>query len=260
MNPLLKIQDLNISYDDKPIIENVSLTVNENEILGIVGESGSGKSTLIKAIMGLLSKDGKITNGSIYFANKDLLNVTKETLRQICGKEISMIFQNAGASLCPVRTIGEQLYEAVSQHQKTTKAEVKSIALELFSKINLKDGENLLKKYPFELSGGMNQRIGIVMAMILKPKLILADEPTSALDVTVQAQVIDEMLNLRDLYKTSIIIVTHNIGVVERMADRIIVMHHGKIVERGKAKDIIQSPKDDYTKKLLSSVLRLERI
>ena len=170
-----------------------------------------------------------------------------------------MVFQNAGASLCPIRKIGDQLYEAVIQHERVSRTEVRRRAMELFEKMKLSEGSRILDSYPFELSGGMNQRVGIMMAMILKPALLLADEPTSALDVTIQAQVVREMMKLRDTFGTSIIIVTHNIGVVEHMADNIAVMCQGKLVEYGTKHEVIHSPRDPYTRKLLGAVLRLNR-
>jgi ABC-type dipeptide/oligopeptide/nickel transport system ATPase component len=175
------------------------------------------------------------------------------------GPEMGMIFQNTGASLCPIRTIEDQLYESVLEHENLSKKEIKDKAIELFDKMNLKDGERILKSYPFELSGGMNQRVGIMMGMILEPDLLFADEPTSALDVTVQAQVVKEMMKMRELYGTAIAIVTHNIGVVEYMADKVAVMYHGDLVEYGTVDEVIHHPKEDYTKKLISAVLRIDR-
>ena len=172
---------------------------------------------------------------------------------------MGMIFQNTEASLCPIRTVGDQLYESVSQHEKVSRKEVRERALGFFDKMSLADGERILDSYPFELSGGMNQRVGIMMAMILHPDLLFADEPTSALDVTVQAQVVKEMMEMRDLYGTAIVLVTHNMGVVEYMADKIAVMYRGDLVEYGKTEDIIHHPQEGYTKELLGAVLRIHR-
>ncbi len=259
MQPLLDVQHVEISYDAKPVVQDVSFQLEPGEILGIVGESGSGKSTVIKAAMGLLGNSGAVTKGDIYYKGKNVIDTKTEELRQMRGPAMGMIFQNTGASLCPIRSIGDQLYESVTQHEKVSREEVRQRALELFDKMRLKDGDRILNSYPFELSGGMNQRVGIMMAMVLKPDLLFADEPTSALDVTVQAQVVREMMKLRELYNTGIVIITHNIGVVEYMADKIAVMYQGRLVEYGKTRDIIHHPEKEYTKKLIGAVLRINR-
>lgn len=256
--PLLDIQHVEISYGGSPAVQDVSLQMEPGQILGIVGESGSGKSTLIKAAMGLLG-EGVVTRGDIYYKGVNVIDAGKETLRRLRGPEMGMIFQNTGASLCPVRNIEEQLYESVRQHENATREEVRFRALELFENMRLADGERILQSYPFELSGGMNQRVGIMMAMILKPNLLFADEPTSALDVTVQAQVVKEMMKMRELYGTGIAIVTHNIGIVEYMADKIAVMYQGRLVEYGDVEQVIRHPQDPYTKKLIGAVLRINR-
>lgn len=257
--PLLDIQHVEIGYQAKTVVHDITLQVSPGEILGIVGESGSGKSTFIKSIIGLLGRDGIVTNGSISYKGMDLLHQKEKQLRKLRGAEMGMIFQNTAASLCPVRTIEKQLYEMVLAHESVSHAKIKKRALDLFDKMNLKDGERILKSYPFELSGGMNQRVGIMMAMILKPNLLLADEPTSSLDVTIQAQVVREMMKMRDLFGTAIIIVTHNIGLVKFMADRIAVMYQGRLVEYGTKEEIFSNPQDPYTKKLIHSVLCINR-
>ena len=231
--------------------------MNKGEILGIVGESGSGKSTLIKASMGLLGRSGRVSQGEILYQGQNVLNLGDEAFRNLRGPKMGMIFQNCGSALCPIRTIGYQLYETMEQHGFNDRNEVRRRAEILFNKINLNDSERILNSYPFELSGGMNQRVGIVMAMILEPELLFADEPTSALDVTVQAQVIKEMLQLRDEFGTGIAIVTHNIGVVSYMADKVAVMCQGRLVEYGKTRDVIDDPQDEYTRKLIQAVPRI---
>lgn len=256
---LLEYRQVDIQYGDRKIIQDFSLQMKPGEILGIVGESGSGKSTVIRAAMGLLGDGGKVSRGEILYHGTDMTKISGEQLRQLRGPELGMIFQNAGASLCPIRTIEEQLYEAVLQHEAVSKEEIRDRALKLFEQLRFTNGEQILKSYPFEFSGGMNQRVGIVLAMVLRPRLLLADEPTSALDVTVQAQVIKEMMKLRELYGTGIAIVTHNISVVNYMADHVAVMHQGKLVEYGTKEQILNDPQDVYTKKLISSVLRLKR-
>ena len=170
-----------------------------------------------------------------------------------------MIFQDAGASLCPIRTIGDQIYESMRAHKKVSRNEAKDRAMELFEKLNFKDSQRVWDSYPFELSGGMNQRAGIAISMLMNPPILLADEPTSALDVSVQRQVVREMLKLRELFGTAIIIVTHDIGVVRAMADTVLVLKNGKTVEYGEAEKVLNHPQDQYTKKLLAAVPRLKR-
>lgn len=263
MSNILEYRNVDIHYGKKQVIENVSLSMKPGEILGIVGESGSGKSTLIRAAMGLLGEGGTVTQGQILYQGTnttiDMTQIYGEEMRRLRGAEIGMIFQNAGASLCPIRTIEEQLYEAVLEHESISKGEIRDRALELFEQLRFTNGEQILKSYPFEFSGGMNQRVGIVLAMVLRPRLLLADEPTSALDVTVQLQVLREMKKLRDMYGTSIVLVTHNIGVVNYLADHVAVMHQGKLVEYGTKEDVLNHPQDAYTKKLIGSVLHLKR-
>ena len=263
MSNILEYRNVDIHYGKKQVIENVLLSMKPGEILGIVGESGSGKSTLIRAAMGLLGEGGTVTQGQILYqgtnATIDMTQIHGEEMRRLRGAEIGMIFQNAGASLCPIRTIEEQLYEAVLEHESISKGEIRDRALELFEQLRFTNGEQILKSYPFEFSGGMNQRVGIVLAMVLRPRLLLADEPTSALDVTVQLQVLREMKKLRDMYGTSIVLVTHNIGVVNYLADHVAVMHQGKLVEYGTKEDVLNHPQDAYTEKLIGSVLHLKR-
>lgn len=263
MSNILEYRNVDIHYGKKQVIENVLLSMKPGEILGIVGESGSGKSTLIRAAMGLLGEGGTVTQGQILYQGTnttiDMTQIHGEEMRRLRGAEIAMIFQNAGASLCPIRTIEEQLYEAVLEHESISKGEIRDRALELFEQLRFTNGEQILKSYPFEFSGGMNQRVGIVLAMVLRPRLLLADEPTSALDVTVQLQVLREMKKLRDMYGTSIVLVTHNIGVVNYLADHVAVMHQGKLVEYGTKEDVLNHPQDAYTKKLIGSVLHLKR-
>ena len=237
----------------------MSFTLHAGEILGIVGESGSGKSTLLKAAMGLLGNGGLVTKGDIWFKGKDLPDLPEKELRKICGAGIGMIFQDAGASLCPIRTIGEQIYESMSAHMEITRSQAREKALALFEKLQFKDGQRIWNSYPFELSGGMNQRAGIAIAMLMEPPVLLADEPTSALDVAVQKQVIEEMLHLRELFGTAIILVAHDIGVVSAMADTVLVLKDGRIMEFGTAQQVLHEPRDAYTRKLLAAVPKLRR-
>ena len=260
---LLEFKDLKVSVrKDKsylPIVKGVDIAVPKGKIVGLVGESGSGKSTLIKAAMGLLGSSGMVTRGDIWFEGKNLPDLTDREMRHICGEKIGMIFQDCGASLSPIRTIGEQIVESMAAHRKVNVPTAKAAAMELFDKLNLKDGERVWNSYPVELSGGMNQRAGIAIAMLMNPAVLLADEPTSALDVAVQRQVVEEMLSVRDVFGTAIIIVTHDIGVVSAMADSILVLQNGNVMEYGRAEDILDNPQNDYTRKLLSAVPRLRR-
>ena len=256
---ILRYDSVEVSFGEKVVVSDVSFSLRQGEILGLVGESGSGKSTLIKAAMGLLGTNGMVTKGDILYKGQNILDISEKEKRRIRGAQIGMIFQDAGASLCPIRTIGEQIYESMRAHRKISKSEAKSHAMELFEKLHFKDGKRVWDSYPFELSGGMNQRAGIAIAMLMNPPILFADEPTSALDVTVQRQVINEMLHLRKLFGTSIIIVTHDLGVVKAMADTVLVLKDGKKVEYGKAEKVLNDPQDAYTQKLLSAVPVLRR-
>ena len=214
MKELLSYRAVEISYNGIPAVRDVSFTLQPGEILGIVGESGSGKSSLIRAALGILGQGGQVTRGEIRYRDRNLPELTEKELRKIRGAGIGMIFQDAGSSLCPVRTIGSQIFESLSAHRRITRQESDTEALELFTRLGFREGERILASYPFELSGGMNQRVGIAMAMLLKPEILLADEPTSALDVSIQRQAVEELLLLRELYGTALVLVTHNLGVV----------------------------------------------
>ena len=259
MKPVLEYDRVEISYNGVPAVRDISVSLGEGEILGIVGESGSGKSTLIKAAMGLLGPAGLVTRGDIWYQGKNLPDVKPNEMRKLCGPDFGMIFQSAGASFCPIRTVGAQLYESVREHETLSKAEFSERASEIFSKIGFPEPDRILKSYPFELSGGMQQRVGIASAMLLRPKVLMADEPTSALDVHVQKQVVEEMLLMRQEFGISIIIVTHNIGVVGAMADNVLVMQNGNAVEYGPAQQILEHPETEYTKTLMAAVPRLEK-
>lgn len=259
MEALLRYDSVEISFGGHPVVHDISFALEPGEILGLVGESGSGKSTIIKAAMGLLGRNGLVTRGDIWFGGKNLPDLPERELREIRGAQIGMIFQDAGASMCPIRTIGEQIYESMSAHMVVTRAEAKKKALEMFGRLNFRNAERIWDSYPFEMSGGMNQRAGIAIAMLMDPPVLLADEPTSALDVAVQRQVVNEMLKLREMFGTAIILVTHDIGVVSAMADRVLVLKDGHKMEYGDAKTVLSAPQDDYTKKLLSAVPRIRR-
>ena len=259
MEELLRYDHVDISYNGFLAVKDVSFTLEPGEILGIVGESGCGKSTLIKAAMGLLGSAGMVTRGDIWYKGKNLPDLPPKELRKLNGPELGMIFQSAGSSFCPIRTIEAQLYETMTEHEKTSKAEFLDRAMELLGKLGFEDGKRVLGSYPFELSGGMQQRVGIAAAMLLNPSVLLADEPTSALDVSVQKQVVEEMLLVRETFGTAILLVAHNIGVIGAMADKVLVMKNGEAVEYGDTRQVLGSPQAEYTRQLLSAVPRLRR-
>lgn len=256
---LLRYEHVDISYNGNLTVKDVNFTLEQGEILGIVGESGCGKSTLIKGAMGLLGNSGLVTRGDIWYKDKNLPDLSPRELRKINGPEIGMIFQSSGSSFCPIRTVGAQLYEIMKEHQKISKKDFREYALELLGKLGFEDGQRILNSYPFELSGGMQQRVGIAAAMLLNPSVLMADEPTSALDVSVQKQVVEEMLLLRETFGTSIMLVAHNIGVIGAMADKVLVLKDGEVVEYGETKQVLTNPQAEYTKKLLAAVPRLVR-
>lgn len=258
MEPLLQAEQLTICYNGKPVVQDVSFTVGTGEILGIVGESGSGKSTIIKAAMGLLGTGGMVTRGDIFYRGENIVDMSVKERRRFLGPEMGMVFQDCKSALCPIRTVGKQIYESLSEHEKVTKKEARMRAEAMMKKIGLHDVERIWNSYPFELSGGMNQRVGICMAMMMKPSLLLADEPTSALDVTVQKQVVEEMQLMRREYGTAMILVTHNIGVVEAMADQVLVLKDGKTMDYGPTDQVLHHSLNPYTKELMESVLRLQ--
>lgn len=259
MEDILRYDNVEISYKDKAVVHDISFGVKKSEILGIVGESGSGKSTIIKAAMGLLGDAGLVTQGDIWFEGKNLPDLPDAEMRTLCGPKLGMIFQNAIAAMCPIRTVGAQIFESLKEHGLNDRDEFEKNACELMKKIGLDDGKRVLESYPFELSGGMNQRVAICMAMLMNPEILFADEPTSALDVSVQKRVVEEMVQMRDHFGTTIIIVTHNIGVVRAMCDKCLVLQHGNIMEYGDAKQVIDNPQNEYTKKLMDAVPRLKK-
>ncbi len=253
---LLDVKNLAVSYgkNPKPTIEGVSFDLNDGEILAIVGESGSGKTTVIRAILNVLPGGGHVSNGSMTFDGKNLLELDAGGWRALRGKNISMIFQDSGNMMNPVQTIGKQFVEYIQVHSDLDKRAAWDMAIEKLELMNLPNPENILNSYTFELSGGMRQRVGIAMAITFQPKLLLADEPTSALDVTTQAQIVGELMFITRGSGAAMIIVTHNIGVASYLADNLMVMSGGRVVEYGKTDDVINRPQAEYTKTLLASV------
>ncbi len=259
MITILDVEHCSICYGGQaPAVSDVSFSVGEKEIVSIVGESGSGKTTLIRAILGILPPGGKILSGKILFQGRDLAQLEEKEMQMIRGTDIAMVFQDVGAAMDPIRKISTQYRESIRAHKKMTLKECYELGKDMFMKVRLTDPDRVMDSYPFELSGGMKQRVGIAMSMTARPKLLLADEPTSALDVTIQAQVVKQMKEMRSQYNASIILVTHNMGVASYISDRIGVMCRGEMVEFGKRDDIIFRPRHNYTRQLLNAVPRLE--
>ena len=261
--PLLAVEDLHVQFDTSRgvvhAVDGISYTVNRGEVVAIVGESGCGKSVSSLAIMGLLAKPaGKVTKGRVLFEGRDLLKLAADDMRAIRGREISMIFQEPMTSLNPVLTIGEQIKEPLFIHLKMTEQQAQARALELLQLVGITDGARRLEQYPHQLSGGMRQRVMIAIGLACNPKLIIADEPTTALDVTIQAQILELMKDLSRRLNIALIIITHNLGVVARYADRVNVMYAAHIIENGSADDIFLRPLHPYTIGLMRSVPRLD--
>jgi peptide/nickel transport system ATP-binding protein len=238
-----------------PAVDGVSLKVNKGEVVGIVGESGSGKSVTSLSIMQLVpSPPGRIVDGEINFKGENLAKASKKRMKKIRGNEISMIFQEPMTSLNPLFTIGNQLREAIKIHQNVSNKEATKKSIELLKLVGLPRAEDVINEYPHQLSGGMRQRVMIAMAMSCDPELLIADEPTTALDVTIQAQILDLMRNLNKKRNTAILLITHDLGVVAEICDRVVVMYSGKVVEEGTTREILKDPKHPYTKGLIRSL------
>jgi peptide/nickel transport system ATP-binding protein len=262
---LLTVDGLSIGFEKKDkmnkVVDNVSFQIKQGEILGIVGESGSGKTMTALTIMGLLSNDAKILSGDILFLGTSLLNIKQEQLRRLKGKEIAMIFQEPMTSLNPVMTIGYQIEEMLILHEISLKpSERKNKVFEALVAAGLKNVETLYDKYPHQLSGGMRQRVMIAMAMICKPKLLIADEPTTALDVTIQGKILKLIMEISENFGTTVILISHDLGVIKNICQRALVMQGGKIVEEGLVGDLFHNPKEEYTKKLIDSMPGIKRI
>lgn len=239
-------------------LNDVSIHLKEGEVLGIVGESGSGKSVTAYSLMGLTAHPGKLLGGELHFNGHQIETMSEKEIRKIRGNEISIIFQDPMTSLNPVYTIGNQITEVVRLHTDKTKQQAKERARELLELVGINEPEKRLKQYPHELSGGMRQRVMIAIALACEPKLLIADEPTTALDVTIQAQILELMMELKDKLGMAIIMITHDLGVVASMCERIAVMYAGRIVEYGTTDDIFYHPKHQYTKGLIRSIPRLD--
>ena len=240
-------------------VKDVSITLKKGEILAIVGESGSGKSVTANSIIKLLPKETAVyKNGEIIFHGKDMLKLSEKEMNQHRGKDIAMVFQDPMTSLNPTMKVGKQIMEGLIKHSKVSKKEAYDRALEIMKSVSIPKPEKRMNQYPHEFSGGMRQRVMIAIAMVSSPELLIADEPTTALDVTIQAQILDLMKHFNKTLNTSIIFITHDFGVVADLADRVVVMYNGSIVEKGDVYEIFKNPKHDYTKKLLKAVPRLD--
>ncbi len=252
---MLEFKNVSVEYKNgTKALQDFNLTVNKGEIIALVGESGSGKTTAIRSAIGLLPLGGKISEGEIILNDNSIKDLTPKEWEKIRGIELAMIFQDCGAMLNPIRTIGSQFIEYIKKHEKMSKNEAYERSVQILEQMGLYDGKAIMKAIPSSLSGGMRQRVGIAMAMIFKPAILLADEPTSALDVTIQAQIVKQMMDLRQNFYTSILLVTHNIGVAAYMADKILVMYNGEVVERGTREQILKNPTHEYTKSLISAI------
>lgn len=256
---LLEVKGLETTFftnDGKiPAVDHIDFKVYEGEILGIVGESGCGKSVTSLSIMGLVpNPPGKITSGEILLEGKDLTKLSEKEMRKIRGKDIAMIFQEPMTSLNPLYTIGNQLIEAIRIHNKWDKKKVANHAIEMMKLVGLRRAEELMKEYPHQLSGGMRQRVMIAMALACNPKLVIADEPTTALDVTIQAQIMKLMQDLNKKFNSAVLLITHDLGVVAEICERVIVMYSGQIVEEAPVIEIFKNPSHPYTRGLIQSV------
>ena len=262
MSPLLAISDLSVTFVTErgqvQALDGVSLSLNAGETLAVVGESGSGKSVTALSILGLLGDSGSVSNGSIEFDGEDLTKVSVQRLREIRGNQIAFIFQEPMSSLNPVLTIGTQVAEPIWLHHKKSWSEAFEQAGELLQRVAIPDAVKRLEDYPHQFSGGMRQRVMIAMALACQPKLIIADEPTTALDVTVQAQILSLLKNLTKEANSSLILITHDLGVVARYADKVAVMYGGRVVETAYATELYKNPQHPYTEGLMASIPKLD--
>ena len=255
---LLDVKELSVHFGDEKApfkaVDRISYQINQGEVLGIVGESGSGKSVSSLAVMGLIDFPGRVSAKGLEFEGKDLLSLPPKEKRELVGADIAMIFQDPMTSLNPAYTVGFQIMEAIKAHQSGSKKERRERTLELLRLVGIPDPESRIDVYPHQLSGGMSQRVMIAMAIACKPRLLIADEPTTALDVTIQAQIVDLLLELQQKECMSLILITHDLALVAEAAHRIIVMYAGQVVEEGRAADIFREPKHPYTQALLRSL------
>jgi peptide/nickel transport system ATP-binding protein len=255
---MLKVRDLTVSFRTEQgivrAVDGVSFDVGEGELLGVVGESGSGKTVSLLAVMGLITDPNAIIAGSIQYRGRELIGLKSRAMRELRGKEIAMIFQDPMTALTPVYTVGWQIAEQVLAHQRISKAAAWQRAIDLLAEVNIPKPEEAAHRYPHQLSGGMRQRVVIAMALSCNPALLVADEPTTALDVTVQAQILDLLHKLRRNHGSAIVFITHDMGVMAEIADRMLVMYAGRVVERGTKEELFRAPMHPYTQALLDSI------
>jgi ABC-type dipeptide/oligopeptide/nickel transport system ATPase component len=258
MTPLLDVHDLTVVFDGsgRPVtaVDQVSFQIAAGETLGLVGESGSGKSVTAFAILRLVQPPGRITGGRVLFDGQDLLTLTEPDMRQVRGARISLIFQEPMTALNPVMRVGDQIAEALTVHGLADRATARARAVELLDAVRIADPSRRVRDYPHQLSGGMRQRVMIAIALACRPPLIIADEPTTALDVTIQAQVLELLRELKERFNLALLLITHDFGVIAEMADRVAVMYKGRIVETGPVRQILRAPAHDYTRTLLAAV------
>ena len=260
---ILEVKDLSAEFHSADgnflAVDKVSWSIDSGKTLGIVGESGSGKSVSALSVLGLMpNPPGKIVNGSVNYLGSNLLNSSEKFLRKIRGNEISMIFQDPMTSLNPVLTIGRQLTEVYKLHERLSSKKAKVNSIEILKKVGIPSPERRMKEYPHQLSGGMRQRVMIAMALACKPKVLLADEPTTALDVTIQAQILRLMENLQSEFGMSIVLISHDMGLIAQNCDHVMVMYAGQIMEQGPTKELFENPQHPYTKGLLTSIPKLK--
>ena len=251
---LLDVRDLAVAFGDRTVVDRVSLQIAPGETLGVVGESGSGKSVTAFSILRLLQPPGRITGGQVLFEGRDLLALSENDMRAVRGARISLIFQEPMTALNPVMRIGDHIAEALTVHGMASRADARLRAIELLEAVRIADAARRVRDYPHQLSGGMRQRVMIAIALACRPPLVIADEPTTALDVTIQAQVLDLLRDLRSRFNLSLLLITHDFGVIAEMADRVSVMFKGRVVEEGHVRQILRAPQHEYTRALLSAV------
>jgi len=262
-DPLLSVKDLSVTYDSGEssvlAVKNVSFDINAGEVVGLVGESGSGKSTIAQSILGLLDQNGVRTSGSIDFSGENVFSYDSDHWGAVRGRQVSMIFQSPESSFNPVATIGAQMVEALRWHMDLSKSEAQTAALMALSDVGMPRPEEIMHNYAFELSGGMCQRAALAMVMSLKPSLVLADEPTASLDVVAQAELVRWLGLIQQTRAFAMLVISHDLNLIARLAHRMLVMYHGEVLERGEAQAVLNNPQHPYTNKLINAVPRLTR-
>jgi len=261
--PLLEVKDLKVSFRTEDglvrAVDGITFSVDEGEVVGIVGESGSGKSVTMMSVMRLINDPNAIYEGEILYKGRNLMGVSQDAMRQVRGEEIAMIFQDPMTSLNPVYTVGWQIEEQLNEHNELNKGQARQRAIALLTQVGIPKPEQRIDDYPHQFSGGMRQRVMIALALSCNPDLLIADEPTTALDVTIQAQILELIKNLKQEFGSAVVLITHDLGVVADVADRILVMYAGRIVEEGNKEQIFYDPQHPYTWGLLGSIARLDR-